>query len=356
MSKQTAHVSEKKKEEVNYVKKLIQEHKVILIADLTNLPSAQLQSIKTKLKKDLKIRVTKKRILRIAINQLKDKRDLTKLEPYLENCMPALLVTNKDPFSIYKSIKKSKSYIAAKPGQIALTDLVVEPGPSNFPPGPIIGELGQAGIIAAVEGGKVVVKRKTVLAKEGEEITTKAAGILAKLGVEPIEVGLHIVAAIDEGVIYEKSVLDVDEEEYLNNLRRAHFEAVSLAVGVSYITKDSIKVLLGKAQREMLALSKNLDLEVATEPAKEGNSKSTETVAVPEEKPTEESKVEQKPEELKIETKEENKEKPQAESRTPEEKKDKSQVYSKEAENKAQEVLNKLKEEDIKRKEQNKRR
>jgi len=170
MSKQTAHVSEKKKEEVNYVKKLIQEHKVILIADLTNLPSAQLQSIKTKLKKDLKIRVTKKRLLKIAIDQLKDKRDLTKLEPYLENCMPALLVTNKDPFSIYKSIKKSKSYIAAKPGQIAPTDLVVEPGPTNFPPGPIIGELGQAGIIAAVEGGKVVVKRKTVLAKEGEEI------------------------------------------------------------------------------------------------------------------------------------------------------------------------------------------
>src|SRR3989338_3050641 len=249
MSKQTAHVSEKKKEEVTYVKRLIQEHKVVLIADLTNLPSAQLQSIKTKLKKDLKIRVTKKRLLKIAIDQLKDKRDLTKLEPYLENCMPALLVTNKDPFSIYKSIKKSKSYIAAKPGQIAPTDLVVEPGPTNFQPGPIIGELGQAGIIAAVEGGKVVVKRKTVLAKEGEEITTKAAGILAKLGVEPIEVGLHIVAAIDEGVVYEKSVLDVDEEEYLNNLRRAHFEAVSLAIGVSYITKDSIRILLGKAQK-----------------------------------------------------------------------------------------------------------
>src|SRR3989344_3716888 len=117
MSKQTTHVSEKKKEEVNYVKKLIQEHKVILIADLTNLPSAQLQSIKTKLKKDLKIRVTKKRLLKIAIDQLKDKRDLTKLEPYLENCMPALLVTNKVKSLL--SFNWSKSYIAAKPGQIA---------------------------------------------------------------------------------------------------------------------------------------------------------------------------------------------------------------------------------------------
>ena len=353
MSKQTTHVSEKKKEEVNYVKKLIQEHKVILIADLTNLPSAQLQSIKTKLKKDLKIRVTKKRILRIAINQLKDKRDLTKLEPYLENCMPALLVTNKDPFSIYKSIKRSKSYIAAKPGQIAPTDLVVEPGPTNFPPGPIIGELGQAGIIAAVEGGKVVVKRRTVLAKEGEEITPKSAGILAKLGVEPIEVGLHIVVAIDEGIVYERVVLDVDEEEYLNNLRKAHFEAVSLAIGVSYITKDSIRILLGKAQREMLALSKNINLEIDVEPSNGEKPKDTENKGVEQEEAL--RMEEKKPEELKIETKEENKEKQQTQGSRSEEKKDRSQVYSKKAEEKAQEVLNKLKEEDIKRKEQSKR-
>ncbi|MBS3155819.1 50S ribosomal protein L10 [Candidatus Woesearchaeota archaeon] len=333
MNKRTAHVSQNKKNEVDYIKKLMQTYKVILIADLTNLPSAQLQSIKTKLKKDMIIRVTKKRLMRIAIQQLKDKKDLTRLDSYLDECMPALLVTNEDPFTIYKSIKKSKSYIAAKPGQIAPSDLTVEPGPTNFPPGPIIGELGQAGIVAAVEGGKVVIKRKSVLAKEGQEITAKAAGILAKLGVEPIEVGLNVVVAIDDGIIYEKSVLDVDEKEYLNNLRKAHFEAVSLAVGVSYISIGSIKLLLGKAQREMLALSKNIKLD--------------EKADKPEGK-------EQKPEELKIEIKEEIREasaemKPKEKAEEPKKEKS-SSVFSKEAETKAQEILNKLKEADINKK------
>lgn len=313
MNKPTAHVSKKKKREVSYLKELLQGHNVILIADLTSLPSAQLQSIKTKLKKDLKIRVTKKRLLKIAIEELKQEKDLTSLIPYIDKAMPALLVTDKDPFSIYTAIKKSKSFVAAKPGQIAPSELAVEPGPTNFPPGPIIGELGQAGIIAAVEAGKVVVKRRSILAKAGEPISTKAAGMLAKLGVQPIEIGLNVVVALESGVVYDKSVLDVDPETYVKNLLQAHYEAVSLAIGVSYITKDSVKILLSKAHRELLSLSKYLNLEVDT-----------------------------KPEDIKSEPQKVISEKP---------KKDVQTAYSEEDAKKAQEVLNRLKEHDIKKKE-----
>ena len=123
MNKHKAHVSEKKKIEVNYLKELLQKNKVVLIADLTSLPAAQLQSIKTKLKKDLKIRVTKKRLLKIAIEDIKQQRDFTPLIPYIDKTMPALLITDKDPFSIYTTIKRSKSFVAAKPGQIAPSEL-----------------------------------------------------------------------------------------------------------------------------------------------------------------------------------------------------------------------------------------
>ncbi|MBI2107477.1 50S ribosomal protein L10 [Candidatus Woesearchaeota archaeon] len=308
MNKHKAHVSEKKKIEVSYLKELLQKNKVVLIADLTSLPAAQLQSIKTKLKKDLKIRVTKKRLLKIAIEDIKQQRDLTSLIPYIDKTMPALLVTDKDPFSIYTTIKRSKSFVAAKPGQIAPSELAVEPGPTNFPPGPIIGELGQAGIIAAVEAGKVVIKRRSILAKVGEPISTKAAGMLAKLGVQPIEIGLNVVVALEDGIVYGKEVLDVDPETYIKNLLQAHYEAVSLAVGVSYITKDSVRVLLSKAYREVLGMSKNLNIEVNTEP-----------------------------EDIKSEIKEKSKGNVQT-------------AYSEEDAKKAQEVLNRLKEYDIKKK------
>ncbi|MBI4158958.1 50S ribosomal protein L10 [Candidatus Woesearchaeota archaeon] len=313
MNKPKAHVSEKKKREVSYLKELIQHNKSILIADLTNLPAAQIQSIKTKLKKDLKIRVTKKRLLKIAVEELRQEKNITSLIPYIDKTMPALLVTNNDPFSIYTAIKKSKFFVAAKPGQIAPSELAVEPGPTSFPPGPIIGELGQAGIIAAVEAGKVVVKKRSVLAKAGEPISTKAAGILTKLGVQPIEIGLNVVAALEEGIVYDKSVLDVDPETYVKMLLQAHYEAVFLAVDVSYITGDSVKLLLSKAYRELLSLSKNLEFEVDT-----------------------------KPEGIKSESQRVIGEKP---------KKDVQTAYSEEDAKKAQEVLNRLKEQDIRKKE-----
>src|SRR3989338_1616727 len=313
MNKPIAHVSGKKKKEVAYLKELLQNHEVVLIADLTSLPAAQLQLIKTKLKKDLRMRVTKKRLLKIAIEELKQQKDLTSLIPYIDKTMPALLVTDKDPFKIYTTIKKSKSFVAAKPGQIAPSELAVEPGLTSFPPGPIIGELGQAGIIAAVEAGKVVVKRRSILAKAGEPISAKAAGMLTKLWVQPIEVGLNVVVALERGVIYDKNVLDVDPETYIKNLLQAHYAAVSLAVNVSYITKDSVKVLLSKAYRELLRITKNLNLDVSTEP-----------------------------EDIKSEPQKELSGKP---------KKDVQTAYSEEDAKKAQEVLNRLKEYDIKKRE-----
>src|SRR3989344_9484165 len=139
--KAQAHVSEKKINEVNLIKENLDKYKVIALADLTNLPSAQLESLKSKIKDKALIRVSKKRLIKIAISEHKNK-EFAKLLPYLENCIPALIFTNEDSFKIYNLIKKNKSNTFAKPGQISPMDITIEPGPTSFPPGPIIGELG----------------------------------------------------------------------------------------------------------------------------------------------------------------------------------------------------------------------
>ena len=212
-------ITQKKKQEVETIKNALLQHKVICIFDLNTLPSKQLQLIRNKLRNKIEVHVKKKRFIKRAIDEIKAQKDLSHLLPFLDKGVPSLILTNEDPFSVYKSIKSSKSMAFAKPGQIAPKDLVVEAGPTNFPPGPIIGELGQAGIIAAVEQGKVVIKRETVIVKQGDVITQKKADVLAKLGIQPMEIGLNIIAAYDNGTIYQQSILDVDEETYLNNLK-----------------------------------------------------------------------------------------------------------------------------------------
>ena len=145
-----------------------------------------------------------------------------------------------------------------KPGQIAPNDLIIEAGPTNFTPGPIIGELGQVGIIASVEDGKIAIKKDKVLVKEGEEIDDKKASILAKLGMEPMEIGLNLKVVYDDGTLYEKSVLDFDEDKLVNDIKVAHQNAMGLALKIGYITKETIKLLIGKAAAQARALNSKL--------------------------------------------------------------------------------------------------
>ena len=265
-------VSQEKKNEVKILKDLMLKYKVISIGDITSLPSKQFQNIRKNIKEKVVIKVTKKRLIKKAIDSLKEK-NLKSLEKYLQDAMPVLLFTNEDPFKLYKLLKKSKSKAAAKPGQRAPNDLIIEAGPTSFTPGPIIGELGQLGIIASVEGGKISIKKEKVLVKEGELINEKQSSILSKMGIEPMEIGLNLKVVYDNGTIYEKSVLDFDEDKLLNDIRLAHNSAIGLALKISYTTKETIKLLISKAAAQARALNSRLDLKIEHEIKKEENKK-----------------------------------------------------------------------------------
>jgi len=268
-----AHVSESKKGEVKELSRLLQSQPNVGIIDLTNLPSAQFQKIKHKLKGDFKVRVSKKRLIKLALEKIKEsKQGIEKLEPYLENCMPALILTDKDAFKVAKTLDKNKSSSLAKPGQISPKDLVVPEGPTSFAPGPIIGELGQAGIKAAIEAGKVVIKKESTLVKKGEVITQKQSDMLAKFGIQPMEIGLNIVAFYQNGDIFDAEVLSIDDAEYLNRIKIAAMEAINLAVYSAYPTKETVEILLQKAERESLALNSKVPKQVEEELKKEEQS------------------------------------------------------------------------------------
>ena len=154
MNKHKAHVSEYKKGELTRVKALIQKYKVVAVADMTNMPSVQLQKLRSNIKESVLITMSKGRIIKIAFEELKDKiNGLEELEKHVKG-MPALLLTNDSPFKLAKVLRKSKSSAPAKGGQVAPNDIMVPAGPTSFPPGPIMGELGQIGVKAGVVDGK----------------------------------------------------------------------------------------------------------------------------------------------------------------------------------------------------------
>jgi len=255
MTKPKPHVSGKKKQKVSDVEKLLREYPVIGVIDMTMLPCAQLQKMRTQLKGKLRIYMTKRRLIKIAIeNAKKDIAGIEKLNDYLKG-VPALMFTKENPFRIFSIIKKSKTPAAAKAGQVSPREIVIPAGPTQFGPGPIVGELGALGIKAGIENGKVAIKSDFVAARKGDVIKEKIAGLLSKFRIKPMEIGLNVTAIFENGQIIESGVLDIDEQEYEDKVLSAASWALNLSVEAAFITGENAGILISKAFREAKAVA-----------------------------------------------------------------------------------------------------
>ena len=200
ISKEQAHVAPYKKEIVSNLINLINEFPIIGIVNMENLPAPQLQKMRAQLRGSFFITMTKKRLIRLAFEQIKpNKKGIEKLEEYLGG-EPALIFTKENPFKLSRTLQRSKSPAPAKAGQTAPKEIEVKAGGTSFAPGPIIGELGSVGIKAGIEGGKVTIKADAVVARKGDVINDKLAGILLRLGIEPMEIGLDLTAVYENGI------------------------------------------------------------------------------------------------------------------------------------------------------------
>ncbi len=255
-----AKVASYKVERISELVKLIQSYQIVGIVNMENIPAPQLQRMRAQLKDKLLIAMSKKRLITRALDASEsDKKDISALKQNIVG-MPALIFTKENPFKLASILRKSKTSAPAKAGQTAPRDVLIPAGPTPFAPGPIISELSGVGLKTGVEGGKVTIRQDHMLVKEGEKISQKAADVMMKLGIQPMEIGLDMVAIYEKGIIYTKDVLSVDEQQYLNNILLAASEAQSLAVFIAYPAKETIKALVSKAYNDAkaLALSKEL--------------------------------------------------------------------------------------------------
>ncbi|MFT4303081.1 MAG: 50S ribosomal protein L10 [Candidatus Woesearchaeota archaeon] len=242
------HIADSKKASVKEYAKLMKDYPMVGIVNMQNLPTQQANNMRKQLRKnDVLIKMGKKSLFKLAIENTKaNKEGIEQLEDYLSG-MPAILLTKQNPFSLFKILKKNKSKAPAKAGQIAPHDILVNEGPTNFAPGPIISELAAFGIKTKVENGKLTITQDTVIAKEGDVITDKLASMLLRLNIEPMEIGLDLVAIYEDGTVFTKKVLDIDEDQFLADIDNAARWAFNLSVETNYVTKNNIQVFITKA-------------------------------------------------------------------------------------------------------------
>ena len=252
-----AHVSDRKKQTVQLLQQKIKEYPIIGVLNMEELPGKNLGKMRKKLRPEVEIVMAKKRLMHIAFKEAD--KDVQQLEEYFTG-MPALLFTKENPFTLFKRLKKNQSPAPIKPGQETPIDIVIPAGPTQFPPGPMIGELGQFGIKTAVEDGKIAIKKDAKVAKQGDVIDDKKAGLLARFGIEPMRVGLSLIAVYEDGEVLTKDVLNIDEDAFMQDLRSAIGRAIGLASGITWTTKENITSFLAQAHASGLALARSQDI------------------------------------------------------------------------------------------------
>ena len=250
-----AHVAAWKKDMVSELVQDMREYPVVAIVDMEGIPGQQIQSMRAGLRAHAKLKMTKDKLILLALDEIaKEKPGIADLKDAVHG-QCAVVTTDIDSFKLFKKLEATKTAAPAKEGQLAPYDIVVPKGPTPFGPGPIIGELQKIGIPAAIEAGKIAVKKDTTLVKAGEPIPGPVAAMLPKLEILPMEVGMDLRAAYEDGVIYKRDVLNIPDDYYSTMFATAAHDALALGVSIAFPTKETIVPLIAKAFRETMGLS-----------------------------------------------------------------------------------------------------
>jgi len=247
-------VLQQKMDAVEEITKLISQHKIVGIANLQKVRAAQLQAFKKNLVGQVYMRVIKNTLMKLAIENCKDKPDLKKLEEHITGSN-VYLFTDLNPFKLALALERGKVKTSAKSGDIAAFDVVVPAGNTAQPPGPIISQLNAVGLPTRIESGSVWVRKDTLVVRKGEIIDEKLASVLSKLGIKPVESGLAMDVVYDDGLVIMQDQLKVDVDGTRQTIGAAQAEAFALSLSIAYPTSESIIALLQVAHRESCSLS-----------------------------------------------------------------------------------------------------
>lgn len=274
-------VNPRKAEKVQQLLDRIASHRVVGIASVEGIPALQLQRMRRSLRGKAALTVTKNSLLQLALEQAsRSAKGLGELSKVIQG-QTALVVSDLNAFKLFRELEATKTKAPARGGEVAPDDVVVKAGDTPFKPGPIVGELQKAGISAAIDRGKVVIRQDKVLVKKGDRIPREAASVLTRLEIYPVTVGLDLRGAFENGMLFRRDVLAVDPErvrwEVVTAARqafnlamfawiptpattgslvaRAHRQALALAAKAGYVSKATAPVLLRQAQGRALALA-----------------------------------------------------------------------------------------------------
>ena len=230
---------------------------VIGIVDIDGVPAKNMLDMRASLRSKLTITMAKKTLIRRAWES--SGMESETLEQLFESStQPAIVHTDSmNAFELSAELSKTRQGRAAKEGELAPMDIIVEKGPTQFGPGPIVGEFNAVGIPAKIDKGKVAIQKTVTAVEKGQPISADLGIMLSKLDINPIEIGIILTGAMEDGLVLMADDLDINVDDVRNDVISAVSGAFNLACQITYFTPQTVPSLIAKAKGEAMSVAVN---------------------------------------------------------------------------------------------------
>ena len=235
------------------LQELPKKYKVLALVKMEKVRSSQILPLRKVLKNDVEFVSIKDKVAQKALDSLDIPGIKDMVGELTGQCM--FMFTNMSPFKLNVLLAKNKIMMAARGGDIASVDVVVTARNTGIAPGPMLTEFKEAKVPTKIDQGTIWISKDTTPVKKGEAINEKLATLLGKLDIKPVEAGISLYVALEEGIKYSEPEMVIDVEGIRNEFAQLHQEAVSLSIEAAYVTPENILQILGKAAQSARSVS-----------------------------------------------------------------------------------------------------
>ena len=250
-SQSTKKYPEKKQHLYQDLQELPSKYQVIALSKMNKVRSAQLMTLRKKFHNQINIKIIKNKVAQRAFEKVKGIAGIEDLSKELEG-QCALMFTNLSPFKLNLIFGENKVFLPAKGGDIAPKDITIPAGNTGIPPGPVLSEFKEAKVPTKIDQGNIAITKDTIVARSGEVISQKLASLLSKVNIKPIEAGILVNYAISEGLQFREQDLQLDVKEYIKQLQQSYSSALNLAIEIVYFSPETMNSLLSIAYQKSL--------------------------------------------------------------------------------------------------------
>ncbi|MFQ5439893.1 MAG: 50S ribosomal protein L10, partial [Nitrosopumilaceae archaeon] len=113
----------------------------------------------------------------------------------------------------------------------------------------------EAGIPTKIDQGTIWIAKETTPVQKGGVINEKLAPLLGKLDIKPVEAGIALYSAIEDGLKYAEEEMVIDVEKIREEFALSHQQAISLSIEAAYVTPENIGQILSKAAQSARSVS-----------------------------------------------------------------------------------------------------